>query len=60
MNSAQETFISSTNWTERIGPVAAIATINKYIKRDVSTHIINSGNKFKKILRSKSEKHRLF
>ena len=60
MNSAQETFISSTNWTERIGPVAAIATINKYIKRDVSTHIINSGNKFKKIFKIKVEKHRLF
>ena len=48
MNSAQETFISSTNWTERIGPVAAIATINKYIKRDVSTHIINSEISLKK------------
>ncbi len=59
MNSAQETFISSTNWTERIGPVAAIATINKYIEKDVSTHIINTGNKFIEILRSKSEKHGL-
>ena len=27
MESAQNTFISSTNWTERIGPTAAIATI---------------------------------
>lgn len=29
MDVAQETFISSTNWTERVGPVAAIATIKK-------------------------------
>jgi len=30
MQSAQSTFISSTYWTERIGPVAAIATIKKF------------------------------
>ena len=30
MQSAQLTFISSTYWTERIGPVAAIATIRKF------------------------------
>ncbi len=29
MNAAQDTFISSTYWTERIGPVAALATITK-------------------------------
>jgi len=29
MDSAQKTFISSTFWTERIGPVAALATIRK-------------------------------
>src|SRR5512136_215358 len=30
MSAAQETFVSSTYWTERIGPVAALATIDKY------------------------------
>jgi len=30
MQSAQETFISSTSWTERIGPTAAIATIKNF------------------------------
>ena len=30
MQSAQSTFISSTYWTERIGPAAAIATIEKF------------------------------
>jgi len=43
MQSAQETFISSTNWTERIGPTAALATINKYKRLDVSKHLIKIG-----------------
>jgi glutamate-1-semialdehyde 2,1-aminomutase len=30
MDAAQETFISSTAWTERIGPVAALATLRKH------------------------------
>ena len=30
MEAAQNTFISSTYWTERIGPVAALATIRKH------------------------------
>jgi glutamate-1-semialdehyde 2,1-aminomutase len=29
MDAAQSSFISSTNWTERIGPTAAIATLKK-------------------------------
>jgi len=29
MNGAQDSFISSTYWTESVGPVAALATINK-------------------------------
>ena len=42
-------YILLRKWIIKLNiPVAAIATINKYIKRDVSTHIINSGNKFKK------------
>ncbi|TSA46883.1 MAG: aminotransferase class III-fold pyridoxal phosphate-dependent enzyme [Actinomycetales bacterium] len=39
MQSAQETFISSTSWTERIGPTAAIATINRYIKLEAHSHL---------------------
>ena len=30
MDAAQKTFISSTYWTERIGPAAALATIRKH------------------------------
>jgi len=43
MQAAQDTFISSTYWTERIGPVAAIATITKYLRHDVPSHLIRTG-----------------
>ncbi len=43
MESAQSTFISSTNWTDRIGPVAALATIKKYNNLNVDQHIIRIG-----------------
>jgi glutamate-1-semialdehyde 2,1-aminomutase len=39
MDAAQNTFISSTLWTERIGYVAALATLNKMEKYDVPRHL---------------------
>ena len=47
MQAAQSTFISSTNWTERIGPVAALATIRKHRREDVASHLIMIGNMVK-------------
>lgn len=47
MDAAQSTFISSTYWTERIGPTASIATINKMQDKNVPRHLINIGNKIK-------------
>jgi glutamate-1-semialdehyde 2,1-aminomutase len=44
MESAQDAFITSTNWTERIGNVAALATINKFVKNDVSKHLLYISN----------------
>ena len=44
MDAAQSTFISSTYWTEKIGPVASIATINKMQKNNVSSHICTIGD----------------
>ena len=52
MQSAQKTFISSTNWTDRIGPSAALATLKKYKRDRVDTHIIELGKKVKKIWRA--------
>jgi glutamate-1-semialdehyde aminotransferase len=43
MEVAQETFISSTYWTERIGPAAALATIHKLRAEDVPRHLSEIG-----------------
>jgi glutamate-1-semialdehyde 2,1-aminomutase len=38
MQAAQETFISSSYWTEAIGPVAALATLKKMKKVNLPKH----------------------
>ncbi len=43
MQAAQETFISSTYWTERVGPAAALATIGKLVEKSVYKHLIAAG-----------------
>jgi glutamate-1-semialdehyde aminotransferase len=43
MEAAQKSFISSTYWTERVGPTAAIATIRKYRRCNVAKHLIEIG-----------------
>lgn len=48
MDAAQETFISSTFWTERTGPAAAIATIKKFQKYNVATHLVEMGKRITK------------
>jgi glutamate-1-semialdehyde 2,1-aminomutase len=48
MDAAQDSFISSTFWTDRIGPVAALATIKKMIKNNVQDHLINCGRQIQK------------
>jgi glutamate-1-semialdehyde 2,1-aminomutase len=45
MEAAQNTFISSTMWTERTGPTAAIATIKKHRRHDVGKHLVSIGKK---------------
>ena len=45
MDVAQKTFISSTYWTDRVGPVAALATIKKIKKIDLSQHLAYIGKK---------------
>lgn len=45
MDAAQSTFISSTYWTERIGPAAALATIKKLKKNNVPQHLGKIGKK---------------
>ena len=43
MDAAQNSFISSTYWTDKIGPAAALATIKKHVKYDVGSHLIGIG-----------------
>lgn len=43
MQAAQQTFISSTSWTDRTGPAAALATIRKFSARDVAAHLCRIG-----------------
>lgn len=49
MQAAQTTFISSTNWTDRIGPTAALATLKKYMRESVEHRLIETGNRVKEI-----------
>jgi glutamate-1-semialdehyde 2,1-aminomutase len=45
METAQDSFISSTSWTEGVGPVAAIATMTKFANTNAHEHLIKIGNK---------------
>ena len=57
MDAAQRSFISSTYWTERIGPVAALATIKKHRKYDVGKHLMKIGQAVQNGWRELFEKH---
>ena len=45
MQAAQSTFISSTNWTERVGPVAALAMIDKHKRVNAGKHLVALGER---------------
>ena len=49
MEAAQDSFISSTFWTERIGSVAAIATLSLMKEKRPWETVKNVGKKFKQI-----------
>ena len=59
MQAAEESLISSSNWSDRSGLSAAIATINKYIDKNVCNHINYIGNNFKNIIREASKNSKL-
>lgn len=56
MQAAQESFISSTYWTERIGPTAAIATIKKHRACDVSVRLQSTGEKVQALWQHAAER----
>lgn len=45
MRAAESTFISSTYWTERVGPVAALATLRKHRELNVASRLIAAGER---------------
>ncbi|MBN1881996.1 MAG: aminotransferase class III-fold pyridoxal phosphate-dependent enzyme [Deltaproteobacteria bacterium] len=59
MEAAQTTFISSTNWTERTGPAAAIATIQKHRDVDAGARLIALGKMVQEGWRSFADKNGL-
>ena len=59
MNYAQETFISSTMWTDRIGFVASIATLKKMKKFNVQKKLIKYGSLIKKNWKKIANKNKL-
>jgi len=59
MTVAQDSFISSTYWTERVGPVAALATLEKYRKNNVQKHLIRAGKKVQDAWKKYAEKYGL-
>ncbi len=60
MEAAQNSFISSTCWTERIGPTAAIATLEKHRNLNVAKHLIALGEMVQKGWHNLAERHGLF
>ena len=56
MEAAQDTFISSTMWTERIGPAAALATIKKHKTTNTGNHLVDIGKKIQKGWRNEARK----
>ncbi len=59
MQAAQDSFISSTYWTERIGPVAAMATIRKHRNCNASEHLIRIGKSVQSGWKSSAERYGL-
>jgi 4-aminobutyrate aminotransferase-like enzyme len=59
MQAAQSTFISSTNWSDRIGPAAALATITKYRRENVQEHIKKLGIQMKQMWQNAAQKYEI-
>jgi glutamate-1-semialdehyde 2,1-aminomutase len=59
MEGAHVSFISSTSWTEGVGPAASVASIKKLKERDVSTHVARIGGLVLSAWKSSAEKHGL-
>jgi glutamate-1-semialdehyde 2,1-aminomutase len=56
MEAAQSSFISSTSWTDRVGPAAALATIRKHRDQAVPEHLVRMGRRVKEVWADEAER----
>lgn len=59
MKAAEESFISSTNWTGNVGLNAALATIKKFRDKNVATHLEKIGKLVQEGWQKLGKKHQL-
>lgn len=59
MSAAQDTFISSTFWTERIALAATIASIHEYQKHNVEKHLADIGKQVQYGWKSYAKKYNI-
>jgi glutamate-1-semialdehyde aminotransferase len=59
MQAAQESFISSSFWTESMGPAAALAAIEKMRRIDASARAAEAGSTVQAAWKSLSARHRI-
>ncbi len=59
MQKSENTFISSTFWGERTGYVAALSTINEFVRTNAFKKIKENGKKIKQIWNTLSLKHKI-
>ncbi len=59
MEGAHASFISSTYWTDGVGPAAALASIRKMRQMDLPSHCERIGRKVQDAWRSAAERHAL-
>lgn len=57
MSVAEDTFISSTYWTDRIGPASALACLKKMEKVNLPKRLEETGKRVQEIWIEKSKKH---
>jgi len=59
MEAAQDSFISSTFWSERIGFVAALATLKKMKEKNVQKYLVDYGDRINDGWKKLAKKHEL-
>jgi glutamate-1-semialdehyde 2,1-aminomutase len=59
MDAAKYSFISSTYWTERVGPAAALAVLDEMSKTNVSEYVAGIGQAVKDTWRETAQKHKI-